>query len=92
MVFTQWTDDLFSESPHKIVVDVSARAFYEPVRVTDFVNKNFNVRDDLRPLHDQVRLQVLVLPLLSYFMCCIAIFLYLNFERMVLRVNCSLLS
>ncbi|XP_062105193.1 protein argonaute 5-like [Humulus lupulus] len=39
-------------------IDVSARAFYEPLRVTDFVIKNFNVRDDLRPLHDQVRLQL----------------------------------
>ncbi|XP_062099717.1 protein argonaute MEL1-like, partial [Humulus lupulus] len=39
-------------------IDVSARAFYETIRVSDFVFKNFNVRDDLRPLHDQVRLQL----------------------------------
>lgn len=59
MVFTKWTDVSFSELPYPIVVDVSARAFYETIRVSDFVFKNFNVRDDLRPLHDQVRLQVL---------------------------------
>uniref|UniRef100_A0A803QMP0 Piwi domain-containing protein n=1 Tax=Cannabis sativa TaxID=3483 RepID=A0A803QMP0_CANSA len=39
-------------------IDVSARAFYEPLNVIDFVFKHFNLRDDSRPLQDQVRVQI----------------------------------
>ncbi|KAM6550112.1 hypothetical protein CsatB_021788 [Cannabis sativa] len=39
-------------------IDVSARAFYEPLNVIDFVFKHFNLRDDSRPLQDQVRVQL----------------------------------
>ncbi|CAL5404547.1 unnamed protein product [Camellia sinensis] len=33
--------------------DMSTRAFYEPILVTDFVAKYFNVKDLIRPLSDQ---------------------------------------
>ncbi|KAF5932156.1 hypothetical protein HYC85_028327 [Camellia sinensis] len=33
--------------------DMSARAFYEPILVTDFVAKYFDVKDLIRPLSDQ---------------------------------------
>lgn len=38
--------------------DMSARAFYEPILVTDFVAKYFNVKDLTRPLSDQDCLKV----------------------------------
>jgi len=38
--------------------DVSARAFYEPIPVLDFISKNFRL-DLRRPLHDQDRVKVL---------------------------------
>ncbi|CAL5412444.1 unnamed protein product [Camellia sinensis] len=37
---------------------MSARAFYEPILVTDFVAKYFNVKDLIRPLSDQECLKV----------------------------------
>ncbi|KAJ4832122.1 argonaute 5 [Turnera subulata] len=40
-------------------IDVSARGFYEPILVTDFVAKYFKIRDLSRPLSDQVRLKVI---------------------------------
>jgi eukaryotic translation initiation factor 2C len=40
------------------VVDVSARSFYEPILVTEFVAKYFNFRDLSRPLSDQERVKV----------------------------------
>ncbi|KAM6573765.1 hypothetical protein CsatA_017845 [Cannabis sativa] len=39
-------------------IDVSAKAFYEPIEVTDFIFKNFNVRYDSTPLDDHVRVQL----------------------------------
>ncbi|KAF5727497.1 argonaute family protein [Tripterygium wilfordii] len=36
-------------------IDVSARAFYEPIAVSDFVAKFLNVRNVSRPLNDQDR-------------------------------------
>ncbi|XP_057483744.1 protein argonaute MEL1-like [Actinidia eriantha] len=39
-------------------VDTSARAFYEPIMVHDFVKKYCNVRDLRRPLSDQDRVRV----------------------------------
>ncbi|PSR89903.1 Protein argonaute like [Actinidia chinensis var. chinensis] len=39
-------------------VDMSARAFYEPILVHDFVRKYCNVRDLTRPLSDQDRVRV----------------------------------
>ncbi|KAK6926677.1 Argonaute, linker 1 domain [Dillenia turbinata] len=39
-------------------IDVSARAFYEPILVSKFVSKYFNVRDLARPLSDQDRVKV----------------------------------
>ncbi|GFZ17825.1 argonaute family protein [Actinidia rufa] len=39
-------------------VDMSARAFYEPILVHDFVKKYCNVRDLRRPLSDQDRVRV----------------------------------
>ncbi|KAF5931098.1 hypothetical protein HYC85_031971 [Camellia sinensis] len=39
-------------------IDMSARAFYEPILVSDFVAKYFNVRDLTRPLSDQDRIKV----------------------------------
>ncbi|CAL5435898.1 unnamed protein product [Camellia sinensis] len=39
-------------------IDMSARAFYEPILVTDFVAKYFNVKDMIRPLSDQECLKV----------------------------------
>jgi eukaryotic translation initiation factor 2C len=37
---------------------VSARSFYEPILVTEFVAKYFNLRDLSRPLSDQDRVKV----------------------------------
>ena len=37
---------------------MSARAFNEPILVTDFVAKYFNVKDMIRPLSDQECLKV----------------------------------
>ncbi|KAF4390840.1 hypothetical protein G4B88_015730 [Cannabis sativa] len=51
-----WPDNSFYDS--NCFVDVSARAFYEPLNVIDFVFKHFNLRDDSRPLQDQVRVQL----------------------------------
>lgn len=39
-------------------VDTSARAFYEPVMVSKFVEGNCNIRDLRRPLSDQDRIRV----------------------------------
>ncbi|KAA8544172.1 hypothetical protein F0562_022192 [Nyssa sinensis] len=39
-------------------VDISARAFYEPILVSIFVAKYFSLRDLTRPLSDQDRLKV----------------------------------
>ncbi|XP_071724545.1 protein argonaute 5-like [Rutidosis leptorrhynchoides] len=39
-------------------IDVSARAFYEPICVTDFISKYLSVRDLSRPLSDQDRVKV----------------------------------
>ncbi|KAF5937660.1 hypothetical protein HYC85_025166 [Camellia sinensis] len=39
-------------------IDISARAFYEPVLVSDFVATYCNVRDLSRPLSDQDRIKV----------------------------------
>ncbi|XP_011010386.1 PREDICTED: protein argonaute 5-like, partial [Populus euphratica] len=39
-------------------IDVSARSFYEPILVTEFVAKYFNFRDLSRPLSDQERVKV----------------------------------
>ncbi|XP_010521702.1 PREDICTED: protein argonaute 5 [Tarenaya hassleriana] len=39
-------------------IDVSARPFYEPVLVTDFVSKHLNIRDFSRPLSDMNRVKV----------------------------------
>ncbi|KAJ0083545.1 hypothetical protein Patl1_30531 [Pistacia atlantica] len=39
-------------------VDISARSFYEPILVTDFVAKYFNYRELSRPLSDQDRIKV----------------------------------
>ncbi|XP_011037293.1 PREDICTED: protein argonaute 5-like [Populus euphratica] len=39
-------------------IDVSARSFYEPILVTEFVAKHFNLRDLSRPLSDQDRVKV----------------------------------
>ncbi|KAM7274963.1 hypothetical protein ACFE04_016829 [Oxalis oulophora] len=39
-------------------IDVSARAFYEPIRVTEFIKKYLNLRDISRPLSDQDRVKV----------------------------------
>ncbi|KAL3579627.1 hypothetical protein D5086_017462 [Populus alba] len=39
-------------------IDVSARSFYEPILVTEFVAKYFNFRDLSRPLYDQERVKV----------------------------------
>ncbi|XP_059627105.1 protein argonaute MEL1-like [Cornus florida] len=39
-------------------IDISARAFYEPILVTEFIAKYFNVRDLTRPLSDQDRIKV----------------------------------
>ncbi|KAF9684816.1 hypothetical protein SADUNF_Sadunf04G0158000 [Salix dunnii] len=39
-------------------IDVSARSFYEPIWVTEFVAKHFNLRDLSRPLSDQDRVKV----------------------------------
>ncbi|KAF4376815.1 hypothetical protein F8388_025686 [Cannabis sativa] len=39
-------------------IDVSAKAFYEPIEVTDFIFKNFNVRYNSTPLDDHVRVQL----------------------------------
>ncbi|KAJ4841784.1 argonaute 5 [Turnera subulata] len=38
-------------------IDVSARGFYEPILVTDFVAKYFKLRDLSRPLSEQIRLK-----------------------------------
>ncbi|XP_027910145.1 protein argonaute 5 [Vigna unguiculata] len=38
-------------------IDVSARAFYEPIPVLDFISKNFRL-DLRRPLHDQDRVKI----------------------------------
>ncbi|CAL8999746.1 unnamed protein product [Prunus brigantina] len=39
-------------------IDVSARSFYEPILVTEFVKKHFNYRDLSTPLFDRDRLKV----------------------------------
>ncbi|PON32555.1 Exonuclease/helicase-like [Parasponia andersonii] len=39
-------------------IDVSARAFFEPILVTDFVMKHFNIRGPLKPLTDHERLKL----------------------------------
>ncbi|KAL3518467.1 hypothetical protein ACH5RR_021056 [Cinchona calisaya] len=39
-------------------IDVSARAFYEPILVTDFIAKYLNIRDLTGPLSDQDRIKV----------------------------------
>ncbi|KAF2300713.1 hypothetical protein GH714_015302 [Hevea brasiliensis] len=39
-------------------VDVSARSFFEPIMVTDFVAKYFRLRDLSRPLSEQDRIKV----------------------------------
>ncbi|XP_047328700.1 protein argonaute MEL1-like [Impatiens glandulifera] len=39
-------------------IDMSARAFFDPIPVTDFIQKNFHIRDLLRPLSDQDRIKV----------------------------------
>ncbi|KAK9279006.1 hypothetical protein L1049_012681 [Liquidambar formosana] len=39
-------------------IDVSARSFYEPILVTEFVEKYFNFRGLQRPLSDQDRVKV----------------------------------
>ncbi|CAK7332085.1 unnamed protein product [Dovyalis caffra] len=39
-------------------IDVSARSFYEPILVTEFVAKYFNIRDLSGPLSDQERIKV----------------------------------
>ncbi|EOA29189.1 hypothetical protein CARUB_v10025461mg [Capsella rubella] len=39
-------------------IDVSARSFYEPIVVTDFISKFLNIRDMSRPLNDSDRLKV----------------------------------
>uniref|UniRef100_A0A2P2LIA9 Uncharacterized protein MANES_04G011400 n=1 Tax=Rhizophora mucronata TaxID=61149 RepID=A0A2P2LIA9_RHIMU len=39
-------------------IDVSARAFYEPILVTDFIAKHFNFRETSRPLSDHDRAKV----------------------------------
>ncbi|AEC08055.1 Argonaute family protein [Arabidopsis thaliana] len=39
-------------------IDVSARSFYEPIVVTDFISKFLNIRDLNRPLRDSDRLKV----------------------------------
>jgi hypothetical protein len=41
-----------------LVADVSARAFYEPIFVTDFIGKHFNFNFS-RHLSDQDRLKVI---------------------------------
>ncbi|PON71213.1 Exonuclease/helicase-like [Trema orientale] len=40
-------------------IDVSARAFFEPILVTDFVMKHLNIKGPLRPLteHDRLKLK-----------------------------------
>lgn len=38
-------------------IDVSSRAFYEPIRVTDFISKNFKLNFS-RPLSDQDRVKI----------------------------------
>lgn len=40
------------------LADISARSFYEPILVTDFLVKYFNYRDLSRPLSDQDRIKV----------------------------------
>ncbi|ESQ51256.1 hypothetical protein EUTSA_v10016181mg [Eutrema salsugineum] len=39
-------------------IDVSARSFYEPILVTDFIIKYLNLRDFSRPLNDSDRVKV----------------------------------
>ncbi|KAF8099622.1 hypothetical protein N665_0241s0055 [Sinapis alba] len=39
-------------------VDVSARSFYEPIMVTEFISKYLNLRDFNRPLRDSDRVKV----------------------------------
>ncbi|CAE6016796.1 unnamed protein product [Arabidopsis arenosa] len=39
-------------------IDVSARSFYEPIVVTEFISKFLNIRDLNRPLRDSDRLKV----------------------------------
>ncbi|XP_010435959.1 PREDICTED: protein argonaute 5-like [Camelina sativa] len=39
-------------------VDVSARSFYEPILVTEFISKYLNIRDIRRPLRESDRLKV----------------------------------
>lgn len=38
--------------------DVSARSFYEPILVTEFIGKYLNLRDFSRPLRDSDRVKV----------------------------------
>lgn len=58
--------------------DVSARSFYEPILVTDFIAKYLNLRDFNRPLRDSDRVKVSYLMLiqqvmsLSYLRYCIS--------------------
>lgn len=40
------------------LADISARSFYEPILVTEFLAKYFNYRDLSRPLSDQDRIKV----------------------------------
>lgn len=35
------------------IADVSARSFYEPICVTDYVAKHFNLRNFSKPISDQ---------------------------------------
>lgn len=48
--------------------DVGARSFYEPILVTEFICKFFNVRDLNRPLGDSDRVKVYTMftPLVKY--------------------------
>lgn len=38
--------------------DISARGFYEPILVTEFIGKYLNIRDLTRPLSEQIRVKV----------------------------------
>ncbi|EXB81597.1 Protein argonaute 5 [Morus notabilis] len=39
-------------------INVSARAFYEPIQVTEFLKKNFNLRDPRNPFSEHERIKV----------------------------------
>lgn len=56
--------------------DLSARAFYDPVLVTEFVQKHFNFRDLSRRLSDQDRIKVMSSEC-DFFLCLLDIFMLL---------------